>query len=453
MIPTTGVGQSRSVVLALAALLASGAAGAQEAPRDARVDSLFSQWDRPDSPGCALGVLRDHSLVYARGYGTANLETGEPITPKTVFYLASVSKQFTAASAALLTLEGALSLDDDARRYIPELPDYGPTITVRDLIHHTSGLRDYLTLMSLADMSLEEPHTPSEILDLIARQEALNFNPGERYLYSNTGYFLIPLIVERVSGRSFREFTAERIFNKLGMRNTHFHDDYRHRVPGRALSYRRDDDGAIELSFLPKFDQVGSGGVLSNVEDLALWDENYYSREVGGTGLFELQHVRGVLASGDTIDYALGLSLGTYKGLETVSHGGSMMGFRTHLLRFPEERFTVICLCNLGDIDPGRLARAVADIHLEETFDETLAEYAGEYEARELEVTWRLRVARGELLLDGPADSTVTLSSAGKDRFRAPNGALLEFLRGDGDGIQSFTLDAGRARGIIFRRQ
>lgn len=444
---------ARALAASLVALFAPFAAIAQGSGHDARVDSLFAEWDRPDSPGCALGVVRDHALIYSRGYGTADLEAGTPITPETVFYLASVSKQFTGASIALLALDGPLSLDDDVRKYVPELPDYGSTITIRHLIHHTSGLRDYLTLMSLADMRLEESHAPEEILDLVARQEALNFEPGDRYLYSNTGYFLIPLIVERVTGRSIREFAGARIFGPLGMRNTHFHDDYGHDVPGRALSYRREGEKEFELSFLPKFDQVGSGGVLSSVEDLAKWDENYYSHEVGGEGLFRLQHVRGQLGSGDTLDYALGLTLGTYKGLETVSHGGSMMGFRTHLLRFPEQRFSVICLCNLGQIDPGRLARGVADIHLEEAFNRRLAEYAGDYEARELGVRWTLRIAHGDLLLDGAGDSTVTLNSAGRDRFRTATGGVIEFVRGEGGGISAFTLDAGRARGIIFRRR
>jgi CubicO group peptidase (beta-lactamase class C family) len=449
-------GSKLCFVVALAVLLAPRQGTAQDVVHEERarkVDSLFAEWDERDSPGCALGILRNGELVYTKGYGMADLERGLTMTPKTVFYLASVSKQFTAASVALLSLEGKMSLDDDVRRYVPELPDYGERITLRHLIHHTSGLRDYLTLMELAGLSLDEAHTPEEILRLVARQKNLNFAPGERYLYSNTGYFLMPIIVQRVTGKSIREFASKRIFGLLGMGDTHFHDDYTHEVAGRAMSYRRNDDGEVEPAFLAKFDQVGSGGVLSNVEDLARWDSNFYEPRVGGPEFLELQHQRGILNDGDTLSYALGLTVGIYKGLRTVSHGGSMMGFRTYLLRFPEQRFSAIVLCNLEQINPGRLAFGVADIHLEQAFGERLAEYTGSYYADELGVTWTLSVEDGNLMLQGVGDSTVTLQSAGLDRFRSPRGGEIEFSRGASGVVTGFSLDAGRAQGIVFDRR
>lgn len=449
-------GNKLRFVVALAVLLVprqGTAQGVAHEERARKVDSLFAEWAEPDSPGCALGVVRDRDLVYTKGYGMADLERGVQMTPYTVFYLASVSKQFTAASVALLALDGRISLDDEVRQYVPELPDYGEGITIRHLLHHTSGLRDYLTLMNLADLSLDQAHTPGEILELVARQENLNFAPGERYLYSNTGYFLMPIIVEHVTGKSIREFASERIFGPLGMEHTHFHDDHTHEVPDRAMSYRGDPDGEVKLAFLAKFDQVGSGGVLSNVEDVARWDANFYEPRVGGSALLEMQHQRGPLNDGDTLSYALGLRIGTYKGLRTVSHGGSMMGFRTYLLRFPEQRFSVICLCNLGQIDPGRLAFGVADIHLEQTFSERLAEYTGSYHAGELGVTWTLSVESGHLVLQGVGDSTVVLESAGLDQFRSPRGGEIEFSRGPNGVVTGFTLDAGRAQGIKFERR
>lgn len=442
---------ARSLTLACGLAVAAAAPLSAQADLGTRVDAVFAEFDRPDSPGCAVGVVRDGELVYARGYGMANLARREPITPGTVFYLASVSKQFTAASAALLALEGQLALDNDVRRHVPELPDYGRAITVRHLIHHTSGLRDYLELMGMAVMSLDEPRAPADILALVARQEDLNFPPGERYLYSNTGYFLIPRIVARVTGRGFRAWTDTHLFGPLGMARSHFHDDWRHDVPQRALAYAGADTGGFRLDYLPHFDQVGSGGVLSTVEDLARWVANYERPRLGGTRFIELMHTRGVLADGDTLDYAFGLRLGDYKGLRIVEHGGSMMGFRTHLLRFPDERLAVICLCNLADAEPGTRARRVADLHLAGRLAAALAPYAGRYTSRELGVSWTVRVRDADLLVERAGEDPVTLEPLEGGRFRVRRGVELRFERTDG-AVTGFILDGRRARGIRFTR-
>ncbi len=469
----------RILALIAAALPLAVEAHAQSRPDlSARVDSLFAEWDRPGSPGCALGVVRDGRLDYARGYGYANLDHDVPITPSTVFYIASVSKQFTAASIVLLAQQGRLSLDDDVRAYIPELPDYGATITIRHLIHHTSGLRDYLTLMLLAGMRLEDVHTDAEVLDLVTRQAALNFTPGERYLYSNTGYLLMAEIVRRVSGKSLREFADEHIFRPLGMANTHFHDDRTMVVRNRALAYARNEDGSFRLDVWSNFDKVGSGGLLASVEDLALWDLNAEHQKVGGAALREQMLGRGVLNDGDTLDYAFGLIIGEYRGLRTVGHSGGSMGFRAHHLRFPDERFAVICLCNLGSIDPGALVRRVADIYLEDRFPKPplatrasgpaprgnaagatstepaaamLAEFAGRYHSAELRVTYTLAVEQDRLVLHGRNAPPATLESTGPDRFRA-GGVALRFVRDDSGSITGFVLDAGRALGLSFQR-
>jgi len=443
----------RVLTLTTAVLVAAVSALATQQPPAGQVDALFEEWDRPTSPGCALGVIRDGALVYARGYGSANLERGTPITPTSVFYIASVSKQFTASAAVLLALDGRLSLDDDVRQYVPELPDYGSTITVRHLLTHTSGLRDYLSLMEYAGMSLEQPWEPADILALIARQEELNFAPGTQYLYSNTGYFLIPIIVERITGQPFRAFADERIFRPLGMRDSRFHDDYTRAVERRVLSYRADRDDDFELDFLEMFDQVGSGGLLTTVEDLARWDDSFYTGVVFGTEFLEALQTRGVLANGDTIRYALGLQISDYKSVRTVSHGGSMMGFRTHLLRFPDERFSVICLCNLGGIDPGGLAYRVADRYLEDRFHEQLTAFAGSYRSRELGNAVELRVAAGALMLHPPVGDPVELRSLGSDRFEVASGLTLEFQRDEGGTVILARLNGGRARGIRYVRE
>ncbi len=333
----------------------------------ARVDSVFAPWDRSDSPGCALGIVKDGQLVYARGYGMANLEHSIPIAPRTVFDIGSTAKQFTAASILLLEQQGKLSRDDDIRRFLPEIPDYGRPITIRHLLHHTSGLRDYLTLMALAGIHFDGVTTEEDALRIIARQKGLNFAPGEDYLYSNSGYFLLSLIVKRVSGRSLREFAEENIFRPLGMKSTQFQDDHTRIIPHRATGYAPAPSGGFRLN-MSQFEQTGDGALWTTVEDLVLWDRNFYEPKVGGPDLIRQLLEPGRLLSGETVAYAAGLIKGTYRGLTVIRHGGSWAGYRAELLRFPEQRFSVICLCNLSTINPTRLAYQVADLYLASAF-------------------------------------------------------------------------------------
>jgi len=335
------------------------------------VDKLFSQWDKKDSPGCALAVVKDGKIIYKQGYGLANLELNIPITPQSVFYIGSVSKQFVTMCIALLAKQKKLSLDDDIRKFVPELPDYGPPITVRHLIHHTSGLRDYLTLLGIAGIDYGTYHQ-DDVVELVARQRELNFAPGEEYLYSNSGYFLLAVIAERASGKSLREFAEENIFKPLGMKNSHFHDDYRMLIKKRASGYFPDGKGKYR-NFISTFDCVGSGGLFTSVEDLFLWDQNFYHHKVGGKDLIDLMHTKGKLNSGEELDYAFALGIGKYKGLKTVSHGGALGGYRSALMRFPEQNFSVICLSNLSSFNPTRLSRQVADIYLADQFTEEKA--------------------------------------------------------------------------------
>lgn len=332
-----------------------------------RVDELFARWDSSHTPGCALGVIHDGDFLYRRGYGMANLEHDVPISSSSVFYIASTSKQFVAASIILAAEQGYLSLDDDIRNHLPEMPDYGMTITIRHLLHHTSGIRDYLTLWAIAGEEFADIHEPEEALELITRQRKLNFEPGAEYLYSNSGYFLLAEMIERATGKTLRQFAGEQIFEPLAMSHSHFHDDHTGISKGRARGHLRRDDGTI-AQYVSNFDLVGSGGLHTSVDDLLLWDRNFYDDQLGQGSLLPQLHRRGVLSSGDTIDYAAGLSVGDYKGLRTVSHSGGSQGYRAELLRFPDQRFTVICLCNLGEIDPTDLAYQVADIYLADAF-------------------------------------------------------------------------------------
>jgi CubicO group peptidase (beta-lactamase class C family) len=361
--------RSATVLLGLVVVVAGPVRG-QEPPGPApdRVGAIFAEWDEPGSPGCALGVIQQGEFIYRRGYGMASLELDVPISSSTVFYIGSTSKQFVSASILLAEEAGYLSVDDDIRKYVPEIPDYGKTVTIRHLLHHTSGLRDYLTLWDLAGEEIADIHEADEALEMIARQKALNFEPGSEYLYSNSGYFMLSVVLERATGKTLREFAHEHIFEPLGMANTHFHDDHTHVVQGRAIGHTRDRDGSISLA-MSNFAQVGSGGLYTSVDDLLLWDRNYYDNKLGDGDLIDRMLVRGVLNNGDTLSYAAALQIGTYKGLRTVAHGGALGGYRAELLRFPDQRFSVICLCNLAPMDPSGLARRVADIFLADEFE------------------------------------------------------------------------------------
>jgi CubicO group peptidase (beta-lactamase class C family) len=372
---------SRVLVPALLCLLAASCA-AQSAPSsaerpEAKVDALFQKMDTTISPGCALSVIRDHKIIYERGYGMADLGHNIPITPTTVFHVASMSKQFTAASILLLAQENKLSLDDPVRKYIPELPDFGTPITIRELLHHTSGLRDQWDLLDLSGW--RDSHdliTDADVLYVVSHQHGLNFPPNTKHLYSNTGYTLLAQIVARVSGQSLRSFTTTRIFAPLGMKNTHFRDDFDEIVKNMADGYVPSGD-TYRLS-VTNFDTVGATSLLTTVEDLALWDENFYTARIGGPALIRQLQERGKLNNGEQIDYASGLVVGKYRGLNTVDHGGADAGYRSDMIRFPDQHFTAACLCNLGPADPSDLARKVAEIYLGSDMQPAESTRAGE---------------------------------------------------------------------------
>lgn len=354
-----------SIFIALITALPAGMAAATMADNsnNAAVDQVFSDLQKPGSPGCALGVYRNGQIIYSRGYGLASVELDAPITPQTVFDIGSTSKQFTAASILLLEEQGKLSLTDDVRKYIPELPDYGHTITILNLLNHTSGLRDYLTLLVMAGNNIDSVTTDEDALALVSRQKKLNFAPGTQFLYSNTGFFLQSLIVKRVSGMTLEKFATQNIFQPLGMTQTTYRDDHTLLLPHRALAYDPLDNGGYKLN-VSYFEQLGDGAVHTSVDDLVKWDENFYTGKVGGQQLVSEIQERGTLNDGKTLDYAKGLFIGEYRGLHTVRHGGAWGGYRAELLRFPAQHFSVACLCNLSNANPERRAEKVADVYL-----------------------------------------------------------------------------------------
>jgi CubicO group peptidase (beta-lactamase class C family) len=331
----------------------------------ARVDQLFAQWDKPDTPGCALVIIKDGQIIYKRGYGTANLELGVPITTTSVFKVGSIAKQFTAMSILLLAQQGKLSLDDNVRKYVPEVPDFGTPITLRHLIHHTSGLRDFAEMLEMAGWRNDDVHTEKDILDMVSRQRTLNHKPGEEYSYTNTGYVLLAVVVKRVTGQSLTEFAEANIFKPLGMTNTRFNADHRTIIKGLADGYLPKEGGGF-LKWMAADDYMGTDSLFTTVEDLARWDQNFYDKRVGG-GVIDQMHTTVVLKNDPTFDYAYGLFVSTYRGLRMIQHAGSRLGYRAQLMRFPDQRFSVACLCNVR-ISPDTLARRIADIHLADQF-------------------------------------------------------------------------------------
>jgi CubicO group peptidase (beta-lactamase class C family) len=474
---------------AISAALIAGAGfagnGAAQVKESKAVDEIFSDLAVEGSPGCALAVARDGKTIYEKGYGLANVEENVAITPHTVFDIGSTSKQFTAASILLLEKQGKLALSDDIRKFLPEIPDYGHTITILHLLNHTSGIRDYLTLFELAGVNIDGVTTDDDALAIIAQQKALNFEPGSEWLYSNSGFFLLSVIVKRASGKSLREFAAENIFAPLDMKQTVFRDEHTQLIPERALAYDAKENGpgfALNVSY---FEQTGDGAVHTSVEDLLKWDHNFYQPKVGGTAFVKELQEQGKLNNGKILDYAKGLSRGTHRGLPYVDHGGSWGGYRAQLLRFPEQTFSVACLCNLGSADPDRRAFRVADIFLagqlkpaaedksaqrgkrekKATVELTagqLAGFAGKFASEELRATYLLQVADSRLKLvriqsgDGFVGTApgYELRPIGTDEFVADQaGVEFKFLRDGAGQVRGFRVDAGRTKGIEFQRK
>lgn len=333
-----------------------------------RVDAIFARWDTTTSPGCILAVIKDGEFLYRRGYGMADLERGVAISPESIFDIGSTGKQFTATIIAILANHGQLSLGDAIRAYIPEMPGYADQITIQHLIHHTSGLRDYLTLLDLCGQPAENIYVEDFLFDLIVRQKGLNFKPGKEYLYSNSGYFLLGTIAQRITGKHITELIKEWILDPLGMKHTTFNKDYRPIVKNRAMSYEDGEQEGAFVNALALSGGFGDGALLTCVDDLLLWDSNFYENKLNNAqlDLIEQMHETGKLKDGKPITYAFGLEISEYRGQKVVQHGGGWAGYRSEMMRFPDQRMTIICLANLGSMNPPLLCQQVADIFLED---------------------------------------------------------------------------------------
>lgn len=352
----------RAGFLLLGLLANSKLATAQRALPDsvvAAIDRLYAPMAHSGSPGCSVGVYQNGEVVFARGYGFADLINDVPITPATRFTVGSVSKQFTAASIALLVQAGRISLSDDVRKYVPELQHYPTPVTIGHLVHHTSGVRDFWELVGLDGMRFDDGYTSEDMLNLARRQKGLNFEPGSEYRYSNTGYLLLGIVVKRVTGRSLREFADSAIFRPLGMANTLFLDDHNEIVPHRASAY--EPVGGRYRIDVWNNDIIGQGGIVTTIGDLQKWDENFYTARLGGPEFIRLMQTTAPLTDGKPNTYAFGLTIDSYRGLREVQHTGSTGGYRAAIFRYPDAHTSVAMLCNVSTANTTALSHAMAD--------------------------------------------------------------------------------------------
>ena len=463
---------SAGMAVALAASL--GFVQTATAPaQPAAVDAVFARWTA-SSPGCAAGVSVGGRIVLERGYGMADLERDVANKAETIFEAGSVSKQFTAAAVLLLARDGKLSLDDPVRKYVPELPDYGPgrTIAIRHMLTHTSGLRDWGEVAGLAGWPRgRRVHTHAHVLDIVSRQKDLNFTPGTNWSYSNTGYNLAAIIVSRVSGQSFAEFSRERIFKPLGMTHTSWRDDYTRIVKQRAIAYEPSTDGYRED--MPFENVHGNGGLLTTVGDLLRWNENFVSPKIGDAAFVAEQQTPGRFSDGRAHDYALGLYIRTYRGVPEISHSGSTAGYRAFLVRYPAQRVSVAVLCNAASANATQYAHAVADAYLGAalaapaaaagggrgtppagTFmpaDADLAAYAGRYRSDEAET--ELVVARdgADLVVKRRPDTVLRMRPVARDVFTVPSLGTVTFHR-SGTAVTDLGVKLDRVWDLRFTR-
>ncbi len=333
------------------------------------IDKIFTKWDNTTSPGCGLGIIENGVLTYARGYGMANLEYDIPNSATSVFRIGSTSKQFTAACIVLLNEQGKLSLDHTLDIYFPDFPDYAKKITIQHLLNHTSGIRDYLQLSYLKGLGDDDFYTDDHIMEWLISQTDLNFVPGDEYLYSNSGYWLLGQIVEKTSGMNMADYAMKEIFVPLEMNNTHFHNDHTQIVKNRASGYTPNSKDGYNIS-MTTLDMIGDGGIFTSINDIKKWDDAFYESKTLSKAFWKIMTKQAILNDGKEISYAAGLGIDTYKGLKTVSHGGAFVGFRAELMRFPDQKTSIAIFANRADANPTRMAYQVADILLKDQFKE-----------------------------------------------------------------------------------
>lgn len=466
---------SKPIAVAAALLLTIARPSMAQLPSDTatQVDRIFVAMNRTDTPGCVLGVDRNGNELYRKGYGMASIELGAPLTPFSVLESGSVAKQFTAGVIIKLALEGKIDLDAPVRTYIPELPDYGAPVTVRMLIHHTSGIRDMWTLFNLSGETVgENLFTMDRSLAMIYRQRELNFPPNSQFLYSNSGYLLLADLVQRVTGRTLDEYSSTEIFQPLGMTRTRWRSDWNRVVAGRAGAYEPADGGfAIAAPFMHVY---GAGGLLTTVGDLLIWNRELDRGSVAGPRWIEAMHAKQKLTTGTEIDYSSGLMIGTHRGQREVQHSGATGGYRTFLARYPDANLSIAVLCNVANANPVALGRQVAGVLLrlpeqaaqaqqgggpgqgrpaaagEGRITTALATFAGSYYSDELDATYLVTVQDTALAIQVRGGPKMTLTRSADDTFVRRGAGSLRFTKGRNGRIDGFVMSAGRVQNLKF---
>ena len=400
-------------------------------PSQQEIDSIFSEWEQADQPGGTVAVIKEGKLIFSKGYGLANIEHSVPNTPTTVFRIASTSKQFTAATILLLAQQQNLSLDDSLYSFFPEFPDYAKDITIRHLLHHTSGVRDFFNLTELKGFRKDDYYDDAEVMGWLTAQPSLNFTPGEAILYSNSGYWLLGQIVQKVTGASMATFADNEIFTPLKMQNTLFHNNHNRIVKNKAYGYTPFSGSEFEIN-MSTLDLIGDGGILTTVEDLKKWDDEFYQHKVFDKNFWEMMTTVGKLNNGESLDYASGLRISDYKGLKQIDHAGWFGGFKSNLIRFPEQQFSVIVLANREDAYSTGLARQVADLYLSQYIKkeadnapqfielnaEQLKELPGHYWSRDRNDSRHVYVEQGKLKLSPAPKREYDLTPLSESQFK-----------------------------------
>ena len=435
------------------------------------VDKIFAQWTT-NTPGCAVGVAVDGKPVITKAYGMADLEHGVKNDANTIFEAGSVSKQFTAAAILLLAKDGKLSLDDPVRKYIPELPDYGTPLTIRHMMHHMSGLRDWGSVESIAGWPrTTREYTHDHVLDIVSRQKSLNFPPGAQYSYSNTGFNLAAIIVSRVSGMPFVEFEKQRIFTPLGMTSTSWRDDHTRIVKDRAIAYEL--KGSEYHTLMPFENIYGNGGLLTTVGDLLKWNENFEKPVVGDAAFVAQQQTPGIFSNGKPGTYAFGLVVGEFRGVKKVDHSGSTAGYRAQLSRFPDQHTSVAVLCNAANGDATRSADAVAALYLASNLKPAppsaprppavnspgpvpppglLEEILGSYWSDEAETMLTVAAEDGHAVIKRRPATKIDLMPTGGDVFRAGSLGTITFRRDAAGKVNALSVGQERVFDMRFSK-
>ncbi len=439
----------------------------------AAIDSLFKTWQQPGHPGGVVGILQDGKLVLSRAYGLASLEYEVPIDTATVFNVGSVSKQFTAFSIVLLAQQGKLSLDDDIRKHLPELPDFGSVITLRHCLNHTSGMRNFQNLLAMAGWREGDAMTNADLLRYMSQQKELNFPTGSEFLYCNTGYNLMTEVVHRVTGETFIKWTKANIFEPLGMHHTEYRDDLGKIYHKTATSYNKQPSGGFERPG-EYWTYTGNGNVYTTLSDLAKWTDNFRTHLLGGAAAIDMLTQRALLNNGDTLDYALGIYNDHYKGLQRRQHGGAVGGYRASLQYFPDQRCGILVLTNFSSSDPGTKSNQVADIWLkpylkpkpaQETEHQAivapsgappgLEEISGVYYSPELHTSYTFRAVDNRVVVSHARHLEFPMFPAPGDLLRSFSPIFTEVkIERDAAGIVTgFLASNGRVRNLWFEKR